>query len=242
MGLTRSSPITWTPEIAYAVGLMATDGCLSKSGRHLWFVSADRDLCETLMRCIGHTVKILMDGNAYRIALGDVELYRFLVDAGLTPRKSLTLGPIAAPDELLVPLARGLLDGDGSIVRQRVTPNPKRYPLHTYDQLSVVFRSASQQHITWLKDALARVVRVRGAVMFEVMRSGNSLYTLKFGKHASIELLERIYEDPSSPRLERKWRVWEAYRRDPPKTRIWKRRSDGTEDIGASRASGSQDP
>jgi hypothetical protein len=35
---------TWTPERAYAVGLMATDGNLSRDGRHLTAISADPDL------------------------------------------------------------------------------------------------------------------------------------------------------------------------------------------------------
>ncbi len=35
---------TWTPERAYAVGLMATDGNLSRDGRHLTATSADPDL------------------------------------------------------------------------------------------------------------------------------------------------------------------------------------------------------
>lgn len=41
----------WLPELAWAVGLIATDGNLSRDGRHLTVVSADRDLLASLKSC-----------------------------------------------------------------------------------------------------------------------------------------------------------------------------------------------
>ena len=40
--------IVWSPDLAYAVGLLATDGNLSSDRRHMSFISKDRDLVETL--------------------------------------------------------------------------------------------------------------------------------------------------------------------------------------------------
>ena len=37
----RVEPLSWTPALAYAVGLAATDGCLVNTGRHVAFVSSD---------------------------------------------------------------------------------------------------------------------------------------------------------------------------------------------------------
>ena len=42
----------WTSELAYAVGLITTDGNLSKDGRHISVVSKDVDLLETLRDCL----------------------------------------------------------------------------------------------------------------------------------------------------------------------------------------------
>lgn len=39
--------IKWSPEFAYAIGLLVTDGNLSPDGRHLNFTSKDRELAET---------------------------------------------------------------------------------------------------------------------------------------------------------------------------------------------------
>ena len=36
----------WDPNLAYCVGLLATDGCLYNDGRHISFVSADIQLVE----------------------------------------------------------------------------------------------------------------------------------------------------------------------------------------------------
>jgi len=38
--------IKWSSDFAYAVGLIVTDGSLSKDGRHIIFVSKDLDLIE----------------------------------------------------------------------------------------------------------------------------------------------------------------------------------------------------
>src|SRR5688572_7752865 len=50
----RDAPLCWSSELAYAIGLIATDGWLSSDGRHVGFVSADKELVETFLRCVGH--------------------------------------------------------------------------------------------------------------------------------------------------------------------------------------------
>ena len=96
----REVRLTWNANLAYAVGLVATDGCLLGTGRHVAFVSKDLDQIHTFLRCIdrlGATIR--HDGTAFRVYFGDVELYDWLKAIGLTPRKSLTLGGLAVPDE-----------------------------------------------------------------------------------------------------------------------------------------------
>jgi len=59
----RAAPASteWTPTLAYAVGLLATDGCQT-DGRHLAFPSADRELVEILLRCLGKTNRSGLSG------------------------------------------------------------------------------------------------------------------------------------------------------------------------------------
>src|SRR5207249_11443142 len=103
----RLVPLPWTPALAYAVGLAATDGGLINTGRHVAFVSSDRDLMESFLACIGRKgSNFRKDGDAYRAQLGDVELYQWLSETGLTQRKSLTLGTVEVPAELFLDLVR----------------------------------------------------------------------------------------------------------------------------------------
>ncbi|MEK7574528.1 MAG: hypothetical protein AAB514_03305, partial [Patescibacteria group bacterium] len=45
--------IEWSPNFAYAIGLIATDGNLSKDGRHLNMTSGDKDMILTFKKCLG---------------------------------------------------------------------------------------------------------------------------------------------------------------------------------------------
>ncbi|MBM4420855.1 MAG: hypothetical protein FJ034_04595 [Chloroflexi bacterium] len=114
-------PMGWTARLAYAVGLIATDGCRSPDGRHVAFGSRDRDLVETLLGCLDKTHLRIAEqrtrkgGLYFRVQIGDVALYRWLESIGLTQRKSLTLGRLLIPAACFLDFTRGLLDGDGTI-------------------------------------------------------------------------------------------------------------------------------
>jgi intein/homing endonuclease len=147
----RTQAWEWTPEIAYAVGLIATDGNLSGSGRHISVTSAERDVLETFLECIDRRAKISKVKGGYgteglRVQIGDVGLYRWLQSVGLTPRKSLTLGAIKVPDTLLAHLLRGLIDGDGSILDVTYDGTGKARG-RRYRTLLVRFTSASRDHV-----------------------------------------------------------------------------------------------
>ncbi len=110
--------------LAYAIGLITTDGCLYSDRRHISLVSADRQLIETFNRCLGKTNRITLNprsslskNDSYRVQIGDVSLYRWLTKIGLSTNKSLNLGPIKVPDKYFADFLRGHLDGDGSIVK-----------------------------------------------------------------------------------------------------------------------------
>jgi len=211
-------PLEWSSRTAYIVGLMATDGCLVGDRRHLVLTSADMSLLETFRDLIGKPkVKIRRKtsplGSAHDLQFGDVALWRFLEAAGLTPRKSLTLGELHVPDECFFDCARGLLDGDGSISNFEHAPTPRQYPAYRYERLLVKFHSASRAHIDWLRDTVLRLVERRGYIAaIQPEGRSNPVYVLTYGKDASIALLEQMYRSSDSPRLMRKYEIWRAYR------------------------------
>ncbi|HEV2249856.1 MAG TPA: hypothetical protein VGT60_05050 [Candidatus Limnocylindria bacterium] len=213
-----SSPVdtTWRPTLAYAIGLMATDGCVA-DGDHISFPSADRELVELFAACLGKRNAISeyrteTGGTAYRIQFGDVAFCRWLAGIGITGRKSLSIGAITVPAEQLLPLARGLLDGDGSIINKRARADTHGRKDYYWEYLQTKFVCASRPHLEWLKAGLKNSLGVDGLIITRSARNGkNACYTLRYGKRDSHILLSALYRDPHAPRLTRKWTVWQRY-------------------------------
>jgi LAGLIDADG DNA endonuclease family protein len=106
---------------------------------------------------------VTKDGRKHFAArFSDVELHRWLARAGLTPRKSLTLGPLEFPNEYWSDVVRGLLDGDGSVAIQK---RPGRR-----DQLKAVFVSASRRHVEWLKAIVYGELEIEGKIRRRVRK------------------------------------------------------------------------
>jgi hypothetical protein len=221
-----SAPVdtTWSPSLAYAIGLMATDGCVA-DGDHVSFPSADRELVALFASCLGKANTIgefrtETGGTAYRIQFGDVAFCRWLAGIGITGRKSLTIGAIEVPDSLTVDLARGLLDGDGSIINKRARADTGGRRDYYWEYLQTKFVCASRPHLDWLRGQLKKSLAIDGLIITRSAREGkHACYTLRYGKRASHLLLPAIYRDASAPRLTRKWLVWDRYLERHPEIR-----------------------
>jgi len=99
---------SWTSNLAYAVGLIATDGCLSKDGRHIDLTSKDLEQVENFKNILSSKAKVSLKTRGtppfksyYHIQISNVSFYRWLKNIGLTPNKSKTLGSIKIPDSYL---------------------------------------------------------------------------------------------------------------------------------------------
>jgi len=203
----------WTPEIAYAVGLLATDGNLSPSGRHVSVSSAEREVLETFLRCVDRRAKIGTTKGGFgthglRVQIGDVGLYRWLQSIGLTPRKSLTLGAIEVPDEVVAHLLRGLLDGDGSVIDCTYDGTGKASG-RRYRTLLVRFNTASLEHARWVRDKIRVRYGLTGGLWCK-----DGMYQLTYAKRASRSLLPLLYPAPDVPCIPRKREVWRNFERE----------------------------
>lgn len=189
----------WNSNLAYAVGLITTDGSLSKDGRHIDFTSKDFVQVQNLLNCLGLKTKISgkKSGSgklSYRAQIGNVEFYRFLESIGLFPKKSLLLGSISVPSEFFGDFLRGHFDGDGSFFSY-YDPRWKK-SLMFYSS----FVSASKKHITWLRSKIKSVVGVAG----HTTKSSGSVYQLKFAKRETLHLLAEMYYNHEVVCLDRK--------------------------------------
>lgn len=198
---------TWTPERAYAVGLIATDGNLSRDGRHLTVTSADRDLLEVLRACLAVTARTKRLGpgsRCYRVQWSDRRLYRWLEGIGLSPAKSRTLGPLTIPDDCFVDFVRGCIDGDGSIVVYVDRYHAVKDPRYVYERLYVTLVSASRPFLDWIRETVGRLVGTRGSISERSSRRGRPYWVLRYARRESTRLLHWLYYAPSVTCLPRK--------------------------------------
>lgn len=198
----------WSPAVAYAVGLIVTDGNLSKDGRHLTFTSADRDLIETFCACLGLDNQVAQTGllqRHYRVQWSDRVFYDWLLSIGLMPAKSLRLGALEIPDTYFADFVRGCLDGDGNIQVFTDRYNTYKGKRYIYERLHVRFTSASLAFLEWLHANITRLVELRGSIISTGQRAGHSpCWNLQFAQHDSIHLFKWIYYAPDIPCLARK--------------------------------------
>jgi hypothetical protein len=204
----------WTPKLAYAVGLLVTDGNLSSDGRHIIMRSAEPVMLETFKSCLSIQNKIgrcqKPDGNVtYRLQFGNIQLYNWLMKIGLSPAKSCTIGEIAIPDEFFRDYFRGCLDGDGSV--QTYQDNYNTYKGRQYTTLRLFLRivSASEKHIIWLQNKVGLLTGVYGFITKREYPDGRhaTIFELKFAKKKSLHLIEWMYYSPDVPCLDRKRKI-----------------------------------
>lgn len=210
--------VNWTDALAYAVGLIATDGCLVTGRKCIQFGSEDRELVELLLNCLDRPAHIREErtriGSRYfRTQFGDARFYEWLRSIGIGPRKSLTLGGIAVPDKHLSALVRGLLDGDGSIGNHRYQADTGGRAGYVWEYFWVAFATSSESHAAWLRGRIEGSFGVRGSIGRAVVGGKAPAFQLRYGKRASEALLAALYADPHAPALTRKRAIWLEYLR-----------------------------
>ncbi len=191
----------WSPELAYAIGLIATDGCLSKDGRHVALTSKDKEQILTLKEILNlkNKIGITYSGGrktlAYRIQFGDARFYRRLLLIGLTPAKTKTIGALHIPEKYLFDFLRGHHDGDGTFYSYW---DPR---WHSSFMFYLTFVSASKIHIGWLRSTLQGRLQVKGHV---TKAKTQSVYQLKYAKRESLRILRKMYYKKNIICLKRK--------------------------------------
>ncbi len=197
--------IQWSPEFAYAIGLLASDGCLSSSQRHITLVSKDREMLENFKKCLNIDNKIANHpsgrGSALKVQFGDILFYEFLCEIGVTPRKSKTIGKLTIPSEFFFDFLRGSFDGDGTFYSYFDPRWKSSFMFYT------VFASASRNHIDWLRGELFASLGISGHVT-----GGANISTmqLRYAKASSLILLPKLYYNRGVVCLSRKRRKIES--------------------------------
>jgi hypothetical protein len=199
----KRKEVVWSEKLAYAVGLLVTDGCLSRDGRHIDLTSNDRQQLENFMYCIDREIRISTKPSTYtkkevtRVQFSDVVLYDFLTGIGLTPNKTKTIGAVSIPDEYFFDFLRGHHDGDGSFYSYFDPRWKSSFVFY------LAFISASEKHVSWLHDSIRRLCGVEGHRTFSG-REGHKIHGIRYAKKETVKVLERMYHNPKVTCLSRK--------------------------------------
>lgn len=199
---------TWSSRLAYAIGLIASDGNLSPDGRHINLTSKDIEIIVLFKEALCLKNKIGRKGRGYTkekkyycIQFGDKNFYDFLLTIGLMPAKSKTLGPLRIPSIFFRDFLRGCIDGDGNI-------NVSRHPESRHLQLRMRIYSASKPFLEWIHCEVLGSVPVFGGWI----QSGDGAFHLAYGKSDAVLLLRFLYADTSFF-LKRKYTTAEPFMR-----------------------------
>lgn len=193
--------IVWSSNFAYAIGLLVSDGNLSPDGRHIVFTSKDKELMHLFQKglevqmFIGKRFNRVKNRGYFVLQFGDVLFYKFLLDIGLTPNKSKTIGKIKIPPVYFFDFLRGSFDGDGSTYSYLDPRWKSSFMFYTQ------FASASSEHVMWLQNEIHRRLGTKGHV---TKSRGASVYQLKYAKKDSLQVLRKMYYKESPPSLVRK--------------------------------------
>lgn len=190
----------WTANLAYAVGLLATDGCLLKDGLLIDLTSNDREQLSNFSKCVGVDFNIgnKLNGKGdrnLRIQFKNRIFYDFLLSIGLTPRKSLTMGELVIPDKYFFDFLRGCFDGDGCFYSYW----DKRW--RSSHMFYLEFTSASIKHVNWLQLKIEKLTGVKGHVSG---RKKKTFFQLKYAKKEALVIIKKMYYNPSVVCLSRK--------------------------------------
>ncbi|MEI7765485.1 MAG: hypothetical protein WCI93_02760 [bacterium] len=191
---------TSSANLAYAIGLITTDGCLAKDGLLIDLTSKDREQLLNFCKCVGVDLKIgqKLNGNGdvcFRIQFKNRFFYDFLLSVGLTTKKSLTIGKLKIPEKYFFDFLRGCFDGDGCFYSYW---DPRWRSSHMF---YIEFISASKKHIDWLREEL----KIRINVFGHIGKVGkSSTFQLRFAKKEAMEIIRKMYYNPNVICLSRK--------------------------------------
>lgn len=181
----------WSPELAYTVGLLVSDGCLYNNGRHISLTTKDIDQAKNFKKCLGLDVKIGIKNRGsypktkcYHVQFGSVIFYEFLLSIGLTPAKSKTIGEIAIPERYFMDYLRGYFDGDGTFYSYW---DPRWKSSHMF---YIAFACGSINHLYWLQKSLYQLLNIKGHVT-KMGKTDN--YQLRYAKRESLEIISKMY-------------------------------------------------
>lgn len=176
---------------AYIIGFILADGCLvtknNKSGfrNYITIGCNDRNIIEKIQTRMCPTKKISKTKtNCYYISSNNEYDYSYLLELGLTPRKSLTATLPSLSNELMSHLIRGYFDGDGCVYISAIKKG-KKY-------LAISFTSGSKKLLEQLQEFF-RNINISSNISRDCRKP--TYYLKIYSKESILNFYNYIYKD-----------------------------------------------
>ncbi len=181
--------VTWRSDLAYIVGLIASDGHLRKDVPRIGITSKDLEIIELFKKVLSiknpwtrHARGEEPKREYYYLSFKSRQFYDFLISIGITPAKSKTIRKVDIPDEFFPDFLRGLFDGDGTFWTHWDKRWPNSFVFH------FAFYSASRTFIEWIYKHLHQLYQTNGH-----LKKGDGVYEVRYAKGDSKKLFEIMY-------------------------------------------------
>jgi hypothetical protein len=183
-----------TRENAYILGLLLTDGCISKRKNRDYYILSlglkhdDKYILEKINDKMNSNYIIYENKNMSRLVIRNQEICKDLMNLNMTLRKTKTLRCPKIPDNCIGDFLRGVIDGDGTVqVKKPRTTIFTTSNGFSYDLLSLYNKIGID------------------AKVYNINRNGSKIYHVAVnGIVKNINLFNILYND-SDLFLERKY-------------------------------------
>ncbi len=191
-----------TPESAYVLGWVYSDGNLRKDFRHLKISSNDLEVLEKINRLMAGNLKILTEwrkGNkvpTYVLMINSKKVCQCLINIGLFPNKSRTVVMPQIKNSLMPYFLRGYFEGDGSVWHDNSLINGK-----VFRRIRASFTSGSYIILEQIRNHLFENANMTKT---KILINHERGFSLQWSNRDTQRLFRYIYSDYPEMVLKRK--------------------------------------
>jgi len=172
----------WTNEMAYVLGIIVSDGNISKEHYRITISQSNYKFLCLMAKYFGLPKSVIYYAEkeeSYKLQFTNKHMANRLAGFGVHPNKSLTQGKVHVPKKFFSHFLRGIHDGDGCFSHSKDGYSPH-----------IVFTCGSYNFLRWIQ---AKIHQYYGFPMGNLKKS--HVWRLRYRKAASLVLLAVMYKD-----------------------------------------------
>ena len=200
----------WTPQMAYVLGWIYSDGTLRKNRYQFKISTNDKNVLKNIIKFLQSSHQIYQRNDprrklpTFELVIDSKKIFIDLLKIGLTPQKSKRITFPSIPKKYFFHFFRGYFDGDGSVYID--TPSPK---YKNIKRLYFRIHSGSSEFLKSCQKLLTKNLKLKPKNLIDDNQRG---FVIGYSTKESLIIMKNIYKKTSREnRLERKYEVYQNY-------------------------------